>query len=377
MREGRIHHDAPITGRGEDLLGRAAVADGIAGLITGDLGHGCLTIGVSGPRGSGKTSVINMVRERLREREDIFLLEFDPVSYQHGSKDVTKAFFDSISSELKDLSKDSPELKHQGLGYGAIAKDALKAVDKTIKTKVCSDISKLTGSAMDSEDNTVADTRKKISEQLTKSGFGLVVVIDGLDLLTSEELAQVLRLIGSTARFDNTFYILGYDEETVEKLASKDAGLWDLRQSVQMAVRVPDPEAEAVRNVLRSEIASMIDKSKLDPCGRIWQACEAVSPRNLRELYRMLNCLTLRMSSCSSGTPFGDLVALAYLETAYPEIYDLVVGGRRNARLAERFKGADERAMKAVRFLFPSSENRRHPPNSERRGRRECSGRLL
>ncbi len=362
MREGCLYHDAPIEGRDDDLLGRAAVADRLASLISEDPGRSCCSIGVVGPRGSGKTSVINMVRERLQESDDVFVLTFDPTLYRSGSNVMALSFFRSITADLKSLSKGSQTLKEQRPRYGRIAGDTLKVVDRTVKMKVVGELSDLSGSIVTAGDEPIMTIREKISEQLRKSGCKLVIVIDSLDLLTPKEQTQLFRLIDATARFDNTFYILGYDEKSFFKVCSNDIYSLNIQKIVQLEVRLPDPDERMVKDALRTELPKVMGRFGLEPSGYTAQACGSISPRNLRDVYRLLNGLAFKLS-VRPDLCCEDLLALTYVELASPAVYDWILKNRRelcdadaNPGIVDEFRrlGADERVLEAAGFLYPS-----------------------
>ena len=70
--------DHPICGRGEDALGRAPFADGLAELVrSADASRG-VVFAVLGPWGAGKSSVLNIFAESLTENPALVTVKFDP-----------------------------------------------------------------------------------------------------------------------------------------------------------------------------------------------------------------------------------------------------------------------------------------------------------
>lgn len=60
--------DTPIKAREQDLIGRTPFAERLADILKSAAGPESLVIGLYGPWGSGKTSVINLVENALSEK---------------------------------------------------------------------------------------------------------------------------------------------------------------------------------------------------------------------------------------------------------------------------------------------------------------------
>lgn len=74
----RLSGDDPISERQRDLLDRARFADRIAELIGKQPTMAGLVVGIFGPCGSGKTSVLNLLRTNLLEKESVLVRDFNP-----------------------------------------------------------------------------------------------------------------------------------------------------------------------------------------------------------------------------------------------------------------------------------------------------------
>jgi predicted KAP-like P-loop ATPase len=59
--------DAPIQSANEDLLGRANFASVLTRAIVGTSGSDSFVIGIHGKWGTGKSSVLNLIVEQIRE----------------------------------------------------------------------------------------------------------------------------------------------------------------------------------------------------------------------------------------------------------------------------------------------------------------------
>ena len=87
----RIAADTPIRHPEEDVLGRAKLASSFSEqLLSFDLTEG-MVVGVLGPWGSGKTSFINLARNRL-ESAGVAILDFNPWMFS-GTEQIVASFF--------------------------------------------------------------------------------------------------------------------------------------------------------------------------------------------------------------------------------------------------------------------------------------------
>jgi len=118
--------DNPITSRKEDQLGRAGFATSIAAAVRSlDASRG-LVVAVLGPWGVGKTSVLNMVVEALKEPPALETVEFNPWLFS-GTEQLVASFFGELASQLRVKPSKREKVADLLAGYGdALA--SLKAI---------------------------------------------------------------------------------------------------------------------------------------------------------------------------------------------------------------------------------------------------------
>src|SRR6266849_2754227 len=94
-----VSGDNPIEQPADDLLGRRSVAAVIAEEIRNvDASKGCV-VAVMGPWGSGKTSLVNLVRHELAKDPSIPVLDFNPWMFS-GAEQLVNSFFRELSAQL-------------------------------------------------------------------------------------------------------------------------------------------------------------------------------------------------------------------------------------------------------------------------------------
>src|SRR3954451_4409117 len=95
-----LSSDSPITGRDQDRFGRERLAQRIALEAVTAAPDAGFVIALSGPWGSGKTSVINMVKEDLDNDERACIVTFNPWLFT-GAEDLIARFFAQLASTLR------------------------------------------------------------------------------------------------------------------------------------------------------------------------------------------------------------------------------------------------------------------------------------
>ena len=94
-----LHADRPITRRDEDLLDRSALVAQLVRWVANAPMDGGFVVGLTGPWGSGKTSVLGLLAEQL-ESEDITVMWLEPWLFSDADQLVTR-FFDEVADQLK------------------------------------------------------------------------------------------------------------------------------------------------------------------------------------------------------------------------------------------------------------------------------------
>lgn len=196
--------DEPINRDSKDELGFTVYADSISSNIIGIVGNErSFVFGIEGSWGSGKTSFINMVKERLKKHKEIRIVDFNPWM-SSSSKQITTDFFKRMTEEVSDM-----QLKAKFREYGKL----LAAADKT------GIIEKVVDRICTSQD--LGTMLESINYCIEREKLRFVVFIDDTDRLDKEELLAMFKLVRNTANFRNTVFVLTYDREYVETVLQK------------------------------------------------------------------------------------------------------------------------------------------------------------
>ncbi|MEE1253194.1 MAG: P-loop NTPase fold protein [Bacteroidales bacterium] len=166
-----------------------------------DLSKESFAVGITGEWGSGKSTFLNTMKEKIEEAKFAEFVEFNPWLC-NSPEQITQDFFATLINKL------SP--KHSTLSRD-INKYA-KLLNKIAKASLS-----IFGIDLDltPSDDSLNKLKDKISNKLAKLPKKVVILIDDTDRLEGNEVFEILRLIRNTADFKNVIYIATYDKEYV------------------------------------------------------------------------------------------------------------------------------------------------------------------
>ena len=119
---GPYRTDAPISDPRLDVFDRETFAHRIADTIGERNDPSSLVVGIYGPWGDGKTTVLNFIRGRLKDYPSIICVSFNPWRME-GEQALLQGFFLTLAEVLdKELTSSSEKLGDLLKKYGALLK---------------------------------------------------------------------------------------------------------------------------------------------------------------------------------------------------------------------------------------------------------------
>ncbi len=211
------HNDQPISHLQQDQLNRLTFSRSLAKIAALDADSPCLTVSIEGYWGTGKTSIINLVKRSFEESPNPpIVVQYNP--WVNGtSKSLIEDFLVQFTSQLglanypeKGMQVAKELLSYSKLfsmaklipgvePFGSLVENIFKGVGEA--TKSLSDLKKLDVQAQ----------KEKVVECLRNIDKPIVVIIDDIDRLTPNECFQVLRLVKAIADFPRTTFLLAFD----------------------------------------------------------------------------------------------------------------------------------------------------------------------
>lgn len=318
MIRGTVIKDQPIDTKNKDLLHRDDIINMISQSILRQNKENSYVIGLTGKWGTGKTSVINMIKEKIFNSVDYpLIIDFNPWEYsetddlltpfirqfnaglrlkgkngdvisklnqyskivnlipfeRNYSKIISGIFgllsllgittFNSFSESeniiIKQIFQNYPFVKWILPISCAISFVALiwnKILDfLNIKKEIIS--------------KTVSEQKNKIVKLLKSREQKILVIIDDIDRLTPSEILQVFRIVRNNADFPYVTYLLSFDKTVVEVsldsvLGTKNEGVQYGHDFIEKIINIdftlPEPSFFVLKEYLYDQLKLLIEK---------------------------------------------------------------------------------------------------------------------
>ena len=342
----RLSGDDPISERPRDLLDRARFADRIAELIGKQPTIAGLVVGIFGPWGSGKTSVLNLLRTNLLEKESVVVRDFNPWRVTKDSA-ILLGFF----AVLADAIEKRPSTKHGRFLSRAWRKSrsvvrtlfapALKLLKiwKPSAAEVVDDLLKAFRIIAASSDSVeIESQRNRIVRRLQQFDKRIVVLIDDIDRLDKHETQLLFRVIKACADFPNLSYIMAFDEAMVAKAigeryggGGQESGRKFLEKIVQVPIELPVPARVDLRRFVLEELDLVIKFTGLsltdDQVRDFLSSFDAVIGTRLttpRHAKRFRNALMFEVPPLLGESHPVDLLLIEAVRVFFPDAYSTV-----------------------------------------------------
>lgn len=292
MEENYLDSDHPRSSINQDELGRKDFVLSLAKRIKyADTSRGSLTIGLYGEWGSGKTSVVNMVREELEKNSRYIIFEYNPWELADQNM-IFDSFFKSLTKKLESYSYGTLDNGLKGLRtlnkvlkkststfynlslilssiFSAVTffstpiymliKSIFGLADETSKT-----IDKITD--MD-KDKTLAEIKKSLGNDLQNSNRKILIIIDDMDRLTKEQTRTIIQLIKANADFKNVVYLLPFQKGIVEKNIEEGdiSGSDYLEKIINVGIDLPAINRNKLDDYFYEQLHRFLDKPENKP----------------------------------------------------------------------------------------------------------------
>ena len=317
-----------------------------------------ITVAIQGEWGSGKTSLMNTLKDDLCDQEG---KKFHPIwlntwqfSLMKSEEETLIAIINGLTNEIADIAtaKDSSleSLAKKSLGIlGRIAGASVKvAVNATTGQNVGEVVDAITGDARDTTILKLRDSLNELIKEILDKGDkgGFLFFIDDLDRIDPPVAVNILELLKNIFDLDNCVFILAIDYDVVVKgLEPKFGKLTEKNERefrsffdkiIQLPFSMPVTSynidvflEDTLNNMGYLPTDASINNEFFKNLTEIAYNSVGSNPRSLKRLVNTLSLISIinRRTGLDKGQSDVDKqinFALVCLQVAYPSIYKAV-----------------------------------------------------
>lgn len=332
-----MHGDAPLTDEAEDRLDRQPFAAAVADAIARRSDRSSIVLGIYGPWGDGKTTVLNWIRKRLdRPETGVVVVAFNPWLIRDEAT-LLPAFFATLATALgRRIGGRTEEIAGLLRRYGRVlAGISVGIPGASIDPGTTAEA---IGTAL--ADRTLEDMKDEFERILREEGRRVLVVIDDIDRLDDGEIHVVFKLVKLAAAFEGISYLLAFDDDKVAAALAtrysygrddrgRNEGGYDfLEKIVQVPLRLPRARKEAVDAITLSGLQRALNDAGTEieeADGREFtlRYSQGLSPaiRSLRTAKRYANAAGFALPLLKGETYPIDVLSIEGINACYPALY--------------------------------------------------------
>jgi len=325
-------NDSPIEAADDDRYGVTGFAESIAKSIMRMQKPVGTTIALNGPWGSGKSSVVNLIRAALAQSgsEKLVVSDFKCWWYR-GEEALALAFLQSLNGTLRTSLGDKvrdliPSITQRLLQAGPTIGAAVTLASGAPLTALFTGGSKFVSTFFPQGD-TLEKTFQKLAKILADEDRRFLVVIDDIDRLSPDEAIAIFRLVKSVGRLPNIMYLLVFDRDLAEKAVQErfpSEGPHFLEKIVQAGFEVPAPlQTDLNQAVLTAiqEICGDPEEAQIVRIMNLFYDIVAPYMATPRHVARYQNAISVTWPAVAGEVSLADFIALEALRLYEPGLF--------------------------------------------------------
>ncbi|WP_375491319.1 P-loop NTPase fold protein [uncultured Nostoc sp.] len=328
--------DSPINNLEQDRFKRWPFAQRIAQTIASRSDPSSIVIGIYGPWGDGKTTVLNLIEQCLKESPNIICVKFNPWRFTDEAS-LIKGFFQTLAEAIEKSIKSASENVGEWLDRYSSGLTAFSLTfGGVFQVNPAQGIQGL-GKGLSFVE--LEELKKRLELLLKNEGKRVVILIDDIDRLDKNEIQAVFKLVKLSADFEYTAYILAFDEEMVAAALSEKYGSGDIkagRNFLEKIIQVPLNLPKADRVALLEYCIKGIEEVLNDTDIQIYEEqfryhffkhfvdgleIRLKTPRMAK---RYVNALAFSLPILKGEVNLPDLMLVEGMRIFYPILYDVV-----------------------------------------------------
>ena len=339
--------DRPILNLSEDLLGVKKYIDGLIDYIT--ICSTPMTIAIQGDWGTGKTSIMNMVKDGIEDKCLYTWFNTWEYSQFNMSDELVISLLKSMVDSLNIKEENNNLNKSLKILANSLKSGTLMALDMAAGGRIADTAEKVIDGFTNKDQTDYFNSIKVLKEQfqnhinyaLEKSGKDRVIMfVDDLDRLNPEKAIELLEVLKNFLDCDNCVFILAIDYKVVYKgvklkydnVLDENKGKAFFEKIIQLPFKVPVVEYNLYNYVKHSlQEIGYSDDINVNLCVELISNSIGKNPRAIK---RLLNSALLlkKIQGDKLFTKENELIlfGILCLQLSYEEVYNFFVTNLRD-----------------------------------------------
>ncbi|MEL5350487.1 P-loop NTPase fold protein [Serratia nevei] len=327
--------DLPIASKKDDKFNRAPFATRIAETLATRSDPSSIVLGLYGPWGDGKTSVLEMMQEELTTHDGIIIVRFNPWHFQTEDL-LLRGFFATLADAM---GKSLPSMKEKAGSllqkYGSVLSLASLTVGGIVQVNP-GDAAKGMGDAMSNVG--LDELRSRIEGMLDEAKKRLVILIDDIDRLDRDETHAVFKLVKLSASFRHTAYVLAFDDAVVSSALGErygaggaTAGRAFLEKIIQVPLHLPPVDENSLRHLALEGVDKALNHAgvtltqpQIDAFVRHFDDALLPHIETPRRAKLLSNALLFALPILRGEVNPSELMLIEGIRVIYPELYTAI-----------------------------------------------------
>lgn len=334
--------DRPILNLNEDLLGVKKYIDGLIDYIT--ICSTPMTIAIQGDWGTGKTSIMNMIKDGIKDKCLYAWFNTWEYSQFNMSDELVISLLKSMVDSLNIQEENNNLNKSLKILANSLKSGTLMAIDMAAGGRVADTAEKVIDGFTSKDQTDYFNSVKELKEQfqnhinyaLEKSGKDRVIMfVDDLDRLNPEKAIELLEVLKNFLDCENCVFILAIDYKVVYKgvklkynnVLDEDKGKAFFEKIIQLPFKVPVVEYNLYNYVKYSlQEIGYSDDINVNLCVDLISNSIGKNPRAIK---RLLNSALLlkKIQGDKLFVKENELIlfGILCLQLSYEEVYNFFV----------------------------------------------------
>jgi len=338
--ENSFADDAPLTDAGLDRLNRAPFARRVAGILRELPAKKGLVLGIHGPWGDGKTTVLNFVRNALEDDAEIVVRDFNPWRLADDDA-MLRGFFSMVAQAIEaSLSTKKERFTEGAATWAKRARWVTGLLGLFSKSADTLDglLARLADVAATGDSLKLEELRSRLAKRLEGSSKRIVVLVDDLDRLDRDETHTLFRLVKACADLPNVCFVLAFDDDAVAAALGERYGAGGgksgrdfLEKIIQVPLRLPVAAKDDLRSLCFEQVDAALSGAGVElteqEVGEFVSGFDSGASIRLttpRAANRYGNALRFALPALIGEVNLADLLLVEALRAFYPDVYAVV-----------------------------------------------------